>query len=206
VVGQFGRSLAFAGAFVGVGLTVGFGVGFGVGLTVGLTVGFGVGVGVAAGGGVGVGLAVAAGVGVGRAVGAAVEVGVGVGRLSGGRDAGGTTFPDGWADGALLAGTSGLPDGTGPSDGVGPVEGGGVGERGGVGDPVTGEAVALGVEPPPVGAGPASVGPGEGTTAIPSVGRAEAMARCCNSTPPMPSAIVASTRFRTPRLKTSLAR
>jgi hypothetical protein len=50
------------------------------------------------------------------------------------------------------------------------------------------------------------MGVGVGTTAIAADGVAEPVARCCNSTPPIPNAIVARTRFRTPRLRTSRAR
>jgi hypothetical protein len=52
---------------------------------------------------------------------------------------------------------------------------------------------------------PAPVGDAMGTTAI-WLGPPLALARCCNSTPPMPRAIVARTMFRTPKLRMSRAR
>jgi hypothetical protein len=99
--------------------------------------------------------------------------------------------------GAVLAGTTGL--GTEVAVGLGNGDGGGE-LAGGRGD---GASVANGV---PMGPDADAMGVGVGTTAIAADGVAEPVARCCNSTPPIPNAIVARTRFRTPRLRTSRAR
>ena len=183
-----------AGVGFGVGAGVGFGVGTGVGLGVGAGVGLGVGAGVGLGVGAGVGLGVGAGVGrtcapVGTGVGAAVALG----ELPGTAGDGITVGLDGDEPGPWLAGTSGEPDGRG--DPVGPGD-----PPGGASDaPADDDGLAAG--PRPVGAAD-----GVGTTAIPSLWRGGVIPRCWSSTPPIPSAIVARTRFRTPRLNTSRAR
>ena len=159
-------------------------VGFGVGLAVGL----GVGRGVAAG----VGRAVGRGVrlGVGSAVGAAVGLAGVAGDATAGVAArpevglGPTTMPDGVADGA---GVGGRPDGV--------TEGGGSED----GSPGGGDDVVPAVGVPP------AVGVGVAMTAI-WLGPPLAVARCCSSAPPIPSAIVARTIFRTPKLRMSRAR
>lgn len=194
----------------GVGLGVGFGVGLGVGDGVGLGVGTGVGAGVGTGVGFGVGAGVGSGValGVGFGVGRGVGVGVGricapvgtgvaaalaLGELVGTAGVGITVGLDGDDPGPWLAGTSGEPDGLGDEDGPG--------------DPLGGTSDAPadddGLDPGPRPVGAAD---GVGTTAMPSLGRGDVFPRCCSSTPPIPNAIVARTRFRTPRLNTSRAR
>ena len=64
---------------------------------------------------------------------------------------------------------------------------------------------AVGAGVPDASVGPASAGVGVGMAAM-SGNRGVAAACCWSSTPPMPSAIVASTRFRTPRLRMSRTR
>jgi hypothetical protein len=175
----------------------GFGLGFGVDVA-----GLGVGAGVTRGVGAGVTR------GVGRGVGAAVVCGVGAG-VTAGVGAGVTAGDVGCSGEAVaLAGAVGRgPDGD--AEGLGSIEGdalaGGVALADGSTDgcPPGGE---VGGCVPDVSVGscvPAGVGVG---TAAMSVGRREAAACCCSSTPPMPRAIVASTRFRTPRLRMSRTR
>jgi hypothetical protein len=163
-------------------------------------VGFGVGLGVAFGVGLGVGLAV--GVGVARAVGAAVGAPVAagwLGRVVDGAPGAAVGLPGATGDAEAAAtvglGLASVPDAVGDGDGAG-------------GDP---EGVAAGVslaggrgEVPDVGVEP-SVGVAVGTIAI-ALGPLLAPARCWSSNPPMPSATVARTRFRTPRLTMSRVR
>jgi hypothetical protein len=182
----------------GVGFGVGSFVAFGVGLAVGAGVGFGVGFAVGAGVGFGVGLAVGAEVGLG------VGLPVDVGWLARGDDV---------VPGALvgLPGTAGeavatAVVGVGLTDTpvtVGDEEGDGIGPPGDAVGPGDDDSELPGdsIEPP-VGA---AVRVGVGTTAI-AFGPALALARCCNSTPPTPSTIVARTRFRAPRLRMSRVR
>jgi hypothetical protein len=153
-----------------------------VGLAVGLTVGWAVALGV----GAGVGLAVGwVGADVGAAVGFAGRPGDATSGVE--ADAAVGLAPTGMADGVTEGEAVGAePDGAGDS----------------VGDkvsPAGGDCVvpAVGVLPP--------VGVAVGTTAI-RLGAPLALARCCSSTPPMLSAIVARTIFRTPRLRMSRAR
>jgi hypothetical protein len=168
-------------------------VGFGVGLAVGFGVGFGVGLAV------GAGVARAVGAGVARAVGAGVGSPVAVGWL--GRGVAGVpgavvglpgTAGDAEATAMVGLGLMSVPVAVGDGEGAGEPDGvdGGVSLAGGCG------------EVPDVG-GVAAVVVGVGTIAI---GPLLAPARCCSSTPPIPSAIVARTRFRTPRLTMSRAR
>jgi hypothetical protein len=119
----------------------------------------------------------------------------------------------------VVGDVAGVDVATGPRDGPGDEPG----DVAGVADPGTPDADAPGVGPPvatgplvadgatdgpgvssvvAIGPGCEATGDGVGTTAMPSLGRA----RCCSSTPPMPNAITARTRFRTPRLRTSRAR
>jgi hypothetical protein len=159
----------------------GFGSGFG------LAVGFGVavtGLGVGAGVTRGVGAGVICGVGAG--VGAALGAGVGA---------------------ELAPGVPGLDEGTattslGDADGLGSLDGDGLA--------TDGLAVAAGsvVGPTDGDAGPCVVGGVSGSVrgvgmagGTCAIGAAEAPARCCSSAPPIPSAITARTRFRTPRLR-----
>lgn len=162
----------------GVGLAGGFGVGSLVGFAVGAAVGFAVGL----------------------AVGAAVGSPVAAGWLGRGVDG-----AKGAADG--LPGTPGEAEAIAELglgivlDAVGDGEGAGA-DPDGVAD---GVSLAGGCwELPGVGVVPA-VGVAVGTIAI-ALGPPLALARCWSSTPPMPSAIVARTRFRTPRLRMSRAR
>jgi hypothetical protein len=173
--------LAAAGALVGAG--VGLGVGFGVGL--GVARGVGCAVWVARG--------VASGVWAGAVVGPLVELGwLGAGVVNG---------PwVGWPGmtGELLAtaieglGTAGLglvrPVGAVLGEAVSP-----------------GDALALAGTPVGVDAGTPVDGVGVETWAI-WPGCPERWARCWSSAPPMPSATVARTRFRTPRLRMRRAR
>ena len=161
---------------------------------------------------VGLGLGAAVGFGVGLAVGAAVGATVGFG--------GGLPVEVGWlgrgvdvAPGAPvgLAGTAGEAVATAMvgSGLTGPVP---VGDGEGDGIGSLGEAVGAGWEAfgglpgdaldPPVGA---AIGVGVATMAT-ALGPPLPLARCCSETPPIPSAIVARTRFRTPRLRMSRAR
>jgi hypothetical protein len=179
----------------------GFGFGFGVevaGLGVGAGVIRGVGAGVTRGVGRGVGAAVACDVGAG------VTAGVGTGVTAGdvvdpgeavafagvvGKGPDGDAEAPGSIDEEGVALGSGLALADGSTDGCPP--GGDVG--GCVPDGSVGSEVSAGF------------GVGVGTAAM-SEGRREAAACCCSSAPPMPRAIVASTRFRTPRLRMSRTR
>jgi hypothetical protein len=144
--------------------------------------------------GAGVGAAVAAAVG--AAVAAAVGVAVGTAVATGDAAAAGTddaATADGEAAGlASIEGdelaTGALAPALGSTDGDPP--GGDVGgwDSGAV-----------------VGTGDACGADG-GTTAIGPLERSVPSACCWSLTPPMPSAIVASTRFRTPRLRMSRTR
>lgn len=164
------------GAFVG--LAVGFGVGSFVGFADGAAVGFGVGLGV---GGT-VGSPVAAGW-LARGVEGATGAVVGLPGTPGDAEA--------IADVGL--GLASVPDAVGDGEGAGA-------EPDGV---AAGDSPADGCwEFPEVGV---VLGVAVGTIAI-ALGPLLELARCCNSTPPMPSAIVARTRFSTPRLRMSRAR
>ena len=212
-VGHGGRPLACFGGFAttsvgrGVALAVGFGVGLGAGLGVGRAVGRGVGAGVgrAVGRGVGAGVGRAVGRGVGAGVGRAVGrgvLGVSVGPGVFGCWVGPTVVGVPVASGAsvgVAAGATGLAVGEAAGVGVG-VAAIGVPDGVGVGTAV-GWPVPVGS---PVGTPPVAVGTGVGTTAI--GGRDDAAERCWSSIPPTPSAIVASTRLRMPRLRISRAR
>jgi hypothetical protein len=168
--------LVDAGVGCGVGAFVGFGDGLAVGAAVGAAVGFVVGLAV---GGAAVGPPVAVGW-----LGLAVVPDVGL------PGAGGEALATALV-GAGLPGAP-LPVGDGDGDGIGPLgDALGPGLADGWGLP--GDALA------PL------VGVGVGTIAI-ALGPLLAPARCCSSTPPRPSAIVARTRFRTPRLRMSRAR
>jgi hypothetical protein len=215
------------GVGFGVGLGVGFGVGFGVGCAVGrgvgLRVGCAVGRGVGLAVGRGVGLAVGAGVGcdVGRGVGSAVGRGVGaeVGRAVGAGVWTGRSVDAGRSLGTGVGRTVGVPVAIGARVGVAVAPGtsgldagvpdglddGGVSEAPGEplgraeGRPlpggVVGDPVAVGGEVGGVGVGTTATGGGDGD-----------VDRCVRPSPPAPSTIVASTRFRMPRLRTSRAR
>ena len=203
-VGHGGFTLASSGgcAVDTIGFGVGLGVGFGVERGVGRAVGVGVLAGLGAGGGLAVGTAV--GRAVGRAVGALVGRAVGVGVLAGlGAGVGlAVGRAVGRAVGALVAGADGrwlavgpcVPAGTtfGVGEAAAPV-GDGIGDPGGF-NPGPSLGVATLVEP---GAG--GVTTATGPCPDPSD-------RCWSPTPPMPIAIVASTRFRAPRLRTRRAR
>ena len=154
----------------------GFGLGFGFGVAVtGLGVGFGVTRGVGAGVTRGVGAGVMAGVG------AAVPPGLAMG--------------DPVAAGAADAGTA-VGDGLGDTDGLASIDGDGLTDGGGSEADPPGDAVGPDVSDAVVDWGAGWLG---GTAAIGPFARADDAACCWSSTPPMPSAIVASTRFRTPR-------
>ena len=154
------------------------------------TIGFGVGLGVGFGVERGVGRAVGVGVLAGLGAGVGLAVGTAVGRAVG------------RAVGALVAGAAGrwlavgpcVPAGT--TFGVGEVAapmGDGIGDPGGV-NPGPSLGVATLVEP----------GAGVVTTATGPC--PDPSDRCWSPTPPMPKAIVARTRFRTPKLRTRRAR
>jgi hypothetical protein len=172
---------------------------------------------------VAVGLGVAVGVGVRRGV--AVGVVVELGRGDAVRAGVGETVRPGVAVGVASgpAVTDGLADPPGvPVAAIGP--GDVLGTLLGLALAVTGaDDVALGallgvggdrvgpgrLETPGIGVtatASVAVGVGVGIPAIASVGRAEASARRCSSTPPMPTAIEARTRFSRPRLRTSRTR
>jgi hypothetical protein len=179
--------LLFALVGFGVGFLVGRGVGAAVGLAVGRAVGLGVGLGVGWAVRTGVGAAVGPPVAVGwlgRAVGPATGAVVGVTGVPG--EALATAI-----DGLGLA--SG-PEGLAAGDPLGDPLGDGAGTS-------LGEAWAPGDADEP--ADPAAPGVGVETTAI---GPLLSLARCWSSKPPRPSAIVARTRFRTPRLRMRRAR
>ena len=185
---------------MGVGLGVGLGVGFGVGLGVGFSVGTGVDCAV----GRGVGAAVWVGRGVGVAVGPGLCVAGGFGspvELDGVGWAVVTGPPVGPATaGELLAsvivGLGARSDGLG--DGLG--AGAELEATGLLGDGAL-------LDPAPLGRplGTPLDGVAVATWAI-SLGTAERAARCWSSTPPRPSATVARTRFRRPRLRMRRAR
>ena len=176
-----GHGVLALAALGGFGVGSGFGVGLGVDVT-----GFGVGTGVAAGVLAGVGAAV--GAAVGPAVGAGVTIGDTVGT---------TGAPEArMAVGAALGDRDGLAsiDGDGlTADGL--AVGGSEADPAGVDVGVPGTSVDPGV-----------VGLVGGITATGPCARADAAACCWSSAPPMPSAMVASTRFRTPRPKTRRTR
>lgn len=190
LLGQGGCALALlveagvgagVGAFVGlaVGLAVGAAVGFGVGLAVGAAVGATVGFGVGLPvdvGWLGRGVDIAPGAPVGLA-GAAGEA-VATAIVGSGLTAPPVTVGDGEGDGA-----------------------GGLGEALAAGEESVGELSGDALDSP-VGA---AIGVGVATMAT-SPGPPLPLARCCRETPPIPSAIVARTRFRTPRLRMSRAR
>jgi len=147
--------------------------------------------------------------GVGRGVGAAVACGVGAGVTAGvgaGVTAGDVGCP---GEAVALAGAVGRgpvadAEGTGSIDGDALASGVALDDGSTDGCPPGGD-VGVCVPGAVVGWVSAGVGVGVGTAAM-SVGRREAAACCCSSTPPMPRAIVASTRFRTPRLRMSRTR
>lgn len=177
--GQGGRASGFRETRVGV--LVARGVGVDRGAVVGAGVGFGVGFAV----GAGVGWAVGRGLAVRPGVGAADAVGVGPPGVTGavlgvGVASGTIAMPVGLAAGDVDgdAAVDGEADAI-PGDELGTAEGGVVGGAAGV---------------------------CVGTTATGPDGSAEGIDRSRNSTPPMPRAIVARTRFRTPRLRMSRAR
>jgi hypothetical protein len=159
----------------------GFGSGFGLGVGFGVAVaGLGVGAGVTRG--VGAGVTCGLGAGVGAALGAGVgsELAPGVPGL----DEGAATTRRGDADGL------GSIDGEGlATDGLAVAAGWVVGPTDGDAGPCVAGALVGSVR---------GVGMAGGTCAM---GAAEAPARCCSSAPPIPSAITARTRFRTPRLR-----
>lgn len=167
-----------------VGFGVGFLVGRGVGSAVGLAVGFGVGSKVR--------------IGVGAAVGPGVGPPVAVGWL--GRAEGPTTGAvPGVAGEALATAIVGLGLASGPAGlAAGEPLGAPLGDA--PGSPL-GEAWAPGETDEP--AVPTGLGVGVDTTAIWPL---RSFARCWSSRPPRPSAIVARTRFRTPRLRMRRAR
>ncbi len=179
-------TLAALGGF-GFGVGLGFGVGRGVAAT-GFGVGFGVTRGVGAGVTRGVGAAVAAGVPAG--VGAAVTAGVGPAVLPG-AGAGVTTGTKGDPEARAAVG-----DGLAEGDGLASIDGDGLVGGGSEADPA-GVDVGPGVSAAGVASG--TVGLAVGITATTPLARADAAACCWSSTPPMPRAMVASTRFRTPR-------
>lgn len=194
MLGQGGRAFALL-----VGALVGSGVGFLVGRAVGSAVGRAVGLAVGLGVGLGVGWAVRTGVG--------AAVGLGVGPLVA---VGWLGRAEGPATGAVV-GVTGVPgealateiDGLGLASGPeGLAAGDPLGEPFGeaTGTPL-GEGWAPGDADEPVV--PVGLGVGVDTTAI---GPLLSLARCWSSKPPRPSAIVARTRFRTPRLRMSRAR
>lgn len=162
----------------------GFGLGFGFGVAV---TGFGVGFGVTRGVGAGVTRGVGAGVVAG--VGAAVPPGLATG--------------DPVAAGAADAGTA-VGDGLGDTDGLATIEGDGLTDGGGSEVEPPGDEVGPGVAGAVVD--PGAVWFGGGITATGPLARAVAAACCWSSAPPMPSAMVASTRFRTPRPRISRTR
>lgn len=194
LVGHGGWSLSAFGGFTttcvgrGVGLAVGLGVGWAVGRGVGLGVGCAVGRGVGAVVGRAVGAGVGAGVGVGGCAGRSVEVGVPTGVGVGWTVVG---VPVAIGTSVGVAGARPLPVGVGVGLDDGEVIG-----------PPEGALVPPGVPDAPVP--PVDAGVGVGTTA--TGGGDGAVDRCDRPSPPAPSTIVASTRFRMPRLRTSRAR
>jgi hypothetical protein len=173
----------------------GLGLGFGV-----VAAGLGVGAGVTRG--VGFGVARGVGAAVARGVGAGVTAGVGTGVTTGAGVGWGEDLVAPSGDGSALNGEG---EGLGWVDAEGLACGFTLGEVSTEGCPAGGDAGAC-VPDGSVGAGvPADAGLGVGIAAM-SAGRRDASACCCSSTPPMPRAIVASTRFRTPRLRMSRTR
>ena len=170
----------------------------------------GVGAGVTRGVGRGVGAAVT------RGVGAVVAAGVGAGgdRRCRGDLRGGArgrrgrparrsarAMPSPWQ--VTPAGPDADADGPGTIDGAGARQGRAYTRR--AAQPLAAPRATVGPGVPGASVGPASAGVGVGDGG--DVGRpGDAAARCWSSTPPMPSAIVASTRFRTPRLRMSRTR
>jgi hypothetical protein len=168
----------------GVGAAVTRGVGAAVTRGVGAAVTRGVGAAVTAGVGAAVTTGVGAGVTTGAVVGVVVAVAVAVAAgFRGGTDE--DAEGSGTIDGDALATGGTLDDGSMEDCPAG----------GDAGASVAGASVGAGV----------SSGIGVGIAAM-SVGRLDVSACCWSSTPPMPSAIVASTRFRTPRLRMSRTR
>jgi hypothetical protein len=179
------------GFLVGVGSAVGLAVGFAVGLAVGFAVALAVGCGVGWAVRTGVGAAVGLGVGprvadgwLGRGEGFALGPVVGV------AGAAGEALATAIVGLALAIGADGLA--------IGDVVGDPLGDA--VGSPLGDASLPGEAGEPAVGAG---LGAGVDTTAI---GLLLSFARCWSSTPPRPSAIVARTRFRTPRLRMRRAR
>lgn len=177
-VGHGGRTLTSPGCAVDT-------IGFGVGLRVGLGVAFGVGRVV--GRAVGVGVLAGLGAGVGLAVGALV------GGAAGRWLAVGPCVPTGTTFGAGDAAPVG--DGIG---GPGGVDGDGATDPTGWPEPPVAPGPSLGVAP--------LVDPGAGVVTTATGPCPDPSDRCWSPTPPMPIAIVARTRFRTPRLRTRRAR
>jgi hypothetical protein len=174
-------ALSLAG-FGGLGGLGGLGV-FVTGLGVGAGVTRGVGAGVARGVGAGVTCGVAAGVG--SALGAGV----------------GPEWPAG-----VPRGVSVPPTGLGSADGLALIDGDGLATDGLA---VAGGSLAGAVDGdagPCVSGAVVGAGVDVGTSGTWAMGPADADARCCSSTPPIPSAIDARTRFRTPRLRMSRVR
>jgi hypothetical protein len=210
-VGHGGRTLTAAGFAV---RTAGSGVDRGVGRGVGRAVGFGVagGLGVAADVGRAVGAAVGRAVGalvgaaVGAEVGAAVAppVGAAVGCVAGCCvPVGSGVEPGARPGGAEARPVVGDGDGSPGGEASGPE---GVGS-GADGDPEgAGWPGWLGWPLPPVGCVPGCDVPGVGVFTMATGGWPDAASRCWSPTPPTPNAIVARTRFRTPRLRMSRAR
>jgi hypothetical protein len=181
-VGHGGRTLTAAGLAV---RTAGSGVARWVGRGVGRAVGFGVGAGVGAAVGADVGAPV--GAAVGCVAGCSVPVGAGVapGATPGGADASplvgvGDGSPDGEASGPDGVGSAADEDG----DGAG----------------------WLGCPLPSVGCVEAGDALEAGVCTTATGGGLDVAFRPWSSTPPTPNAIVARTRFRTPRLRMSRAR
>ena len=160
-------------------------VGAGVGAFVGLGVGLAVGAAVGAAVGFGVGLPVDVGW-LGRGVDVAPGALVGLAGTTG----------EAVATAIVGSGLTGPPLPVGDGDGIGPL-----GEALGVSVGAVAEVPGDALDPPEG----AAIGVGVATTAT-ALGPPLALARCCSETPPIPSAIVARTRFRTPRLRMSRAR
>lgn len=184
-VGQGGRALAATGFAV---RTAGSGVARCVGRGVGRAVGAGGGFGVAAG----VGRAV--GADVGALVGAAV--GATVGCVTGCCAPVGAGVEPGWTPGGADARPE-VGDGSGPDGEASGPDGVGRGAEG-VG--------SLGGPLPPAGCVPVGEPIGDGVVTTATGGWPDGVVRCWSPTPPIPNAIVARTRFRTPRLRMSRAR
>jgi hypothetical protein len=151
------------------------------------TIGFGVGLG----GGFGVGR------GVGRAVGVGVLAGIGAGVESAVGAAVG-------AVGAPVGGAAGPWPTVGPCDAAGTTFGDG--DAAPAGDGIGWPEPGCPVVPGPWLGVATLVEPGVGVVTTATRGCPDPSARCWSPTPPMPMAIVARTRFRTPRLRTRRAR